>query len=134
MGAGLETHNVNVTQGITKSQMTILDETYAKVFITKECCAIVYYNKKIFTALPSSVCEATSEGLVRYPTTLAPVSGSVTVSAQCADNAHRTSSSLSVQCSYDGIWSYPPPECECNIGFSSVYDSESEKDVCMGKN
>ena len=39
------------------------------------------------------VCEAKSEGLVRYPTSLAPVSGSVTVTTQCADNANTTDSS-----------------------------------------
>ena len=37
-------------------------------------------------------------GLVHYPTILAPVSGSVDVTTQCADNAHRTSSSMSVIC------------------------------------
>ena len=36
------------------------------------------------------MCEAKSEGLVHYPTTLAPVRGSVTVTAQCADNANTT--------------------------------------------
>ena len=33
-------------------------------------------------------------GLVRYPTTLAPASGSVTVTAQCADNAHVRTGSI----------------------------------------
>ena len=39
------------------------------------------------TAAPPTLCEARTEGLVRYPTTLAPTTGSVTVTAQCADNA-----------------------------------------------
>ena len=53
------------------------------------------------TAIPPALCEAKSEGLVHYPTTLAQTTGSVTVSVQCADNAHiRSGSSLSVRCSY----------------------------------
>ena len=41
---------------------------------------------------------AKTECLVRYPTTLAPASGTQSVTTQCADNAHRTSSSLSITC------------------------------------
>ena len=52
------------------------------------------------------MCEAKSEGLVRYPTTLAPVSGSVTVTTQCADNANTTdSNTLKVTCDLHGNWS-----------------------------
>ena len=51
------------------------------------------------------MCRAKSEGLVRYPTTLAPVSGAVTVTTQCADNAHGLSSSLNVLCTSSGSWS-----------------------------
>ena len=36
----------------------------------------------------TTTCRARNESLVHYPTTLAPVSGSVTVTIQCADNAH----------------------------------------------
>ena len=61
-----------------------------------------------------TTCEVKSEDLVRYPTTLAPVSGSVTVTTQCADNAHRTSSSLNVRCNHDGSWSGHTPQCECD--------------------
>ena len=56
-------------------------------------------------------------GLVRYPTTLAPASGSVTVTTQCADNAHRTSSSLNVSCTSSGNWSGTTPQCECDAGY-----------------
>ena len=35
-----------------------------------------------------SVITAQTVGLVRYPTTQAPASGSLTVTTQCADNAH----------------------------------------------
>ena len=52
----------------------------------------------LFICIEHAVCEAMREGLVHYPTTLglAPVNGSVNVTSQCTDNAHRTSSSLSV--------------------------------------
>jgi hypothetical protein len=43
--------------------------------------------------------------LVRYNATLAPASGSQSVTVQCADNAHRTSSSLRVTCRSSGSWS-----------------------------
>ena len=60
-------------------------------------------------------------GLVRYPTTLAPVSGSVTIATQCADNAHvRTGHRVDVRCASDGIWLGTVPQCECNVGYHSV--------------
>ena len=67
-----------------------------------------------------AVCEAKSEGLVRYPATLAPTSGSVTVTAQCADNAHiRSGSNLSVRCTSTGSWSRVP-QCQCDTGYHAV--------------
>ena len=71
-----------------------------------------------FVASPN--CHAKTVGLVRYPTTLAPASGSVTVTTQCADNAHRTSSSLSVSCTSSGNWSGTTPQCQCDTGYSAV--------------
>ena len=51
------------------------------------------------------MCEAKGEGLVRYPTSLAPVSGSVTVTTQCVDNAQTTdSNTLKVMCDSHGNW------------------------------
>ena len=75
-------------------------------------------------------CEAKSEGLVRYPPTMAPISGSVTVTAQCADNAHMTSSSLSVMCTSDGSWS-EVPQCQCDTGYHAV--AVSGRQLCRGK-
>ena len=66
------------------------------------------------------MCKATSEGLVHYPTTLAPASGSVTVTTQCADNAHRTSFSLNVSCTSSGSWSGTTSQCQCDTAYSSV--------------
>ena len=81
--------------------------------------------------LDCGVCEAKSEGLVRYPTTLAPVSGSVTVTTQCADNAHITSgSSLSVRCASGGRWPGPVPQCECIEGYT--IEIVGGKEICQG--
>ena len=80
-------------------------------------------------AIPS--CPAQSEGLVRYPTTLAPVSGSDQVTTQCADNAHRTSFSLTVMCDSDGTWSGPIPLCECDIKYYE--DTVNSRQICTGK-
>ena len=60
-------------------------------------------------------------GLVRYPTTLAPASGSVTVTTQCADNAHvKNGFSLIVTCTSTGSWSGTTPQCECDTGYRAV--------------
>ena len=56
-------------------------------------------------------------GLVHYPTTTAPVNGSVSVTTQCANNAHRTSSSLNVSCTSSGNWSGTTPQCQCDTGY-----------------
>ena len=75
---------------------------------------------------------ARSVGLVRYPTTLAPASGSVTVTTQCADNAHfRSGSSLSVRCTSSGSWSGTTPVCECDTGYRAV--SVSGRQICQCK-
>ncbi|CAI8007479.1 hypothetical protein GBAR_LOCUS5223, partial [Geodia barretti] len=75
-------------------------------------------------------CQARSVGLVRYPTTLAPASGSVTVTTQCADNAHvRTGFSLSVRCSSSGSWSGTTPQCECDTGYRAV--TVSGRQICQ---
>ena len=74
---------------------------------------------------------ATSIGLVHYPTWPAPTSGSVTVTAKCADNAHRTSSSLSVSCTANGNWSGQVPMCECDNGYHVTTDNGRQ--VCQGK-
>ena len=78
-----------------------------------------------------SVCEAKMESLVRYPTTLAPTTGSVTVTAQCADNSHnRSGSSLSVRCTSSGSWSGPIPRCKCDAGYHAV--SVNRRQICQG--
>ena len=77
------------------------------------------------------VCEAKTEGLVRYPTTLAPASGTQSVTTQCADNAHRTSSSLSVTCSSSGIWGGQTPQCQCDSGYQTA--TVNGRQICHGE-
>ena len=88
---------------------------------------------RFFIAITTSVilCEAQTEGLVRYPTTLAPASGTVSVTTQCADNAHRTSSSLSVTCSSSGIWGGQIPQCQCDSGYQTA--TVNGRDFCQGE-
>ena len=82
--------------------------------------------------LDCGVCEAKSEDLVRYPTTLAPVSGSVTVTTQCADNAHTTdSNALKVTCDSHGNWSGVVPNCYCIEGYHDVTVSGIQ--ICQSK-
>ena len=69
-------------------------------------------------------------GLVDYPATLAPASGSVTVTTQCADNARRTSSSLNAFCNSDGTWS-GNPRCQCNSGYQIA--TVNGRQICQGK-
>ena len=77
------------------------------------------------------LCEGTSVGLVRYPSTLAPVSNVIAVSAECVENAHRTSSSLNVLCTYEGYWQGETPECECDSGHQEVVNDEGLT-ICQG--
>ena len=94
-----------------------------------KCDYIVVYIKILLLLGDPEFCEAQSVGLVRYPATLAPDSGSTTVTAECADNARRVSSSLSVTCSSTGSWS-GSPRCQCNSGYEAV--TVNEKQICQG--
>ena len=78
----------------------------------------------------AALCEAQTAGLVRYPTTLAPASGTVSVTTQCADNAHRTSSSLSVTCSSSGNWGGQIPQCQCDSGYQTA--TVNGRQICQG--
>ena len=77
------------------------------------------------------MCPARAEGLARYPATLAPVSGTQSVTTQCVENAHRTSSSLSVTCSSTGSWSGQTPRCQCDTGYQEITDQSGNR-ICQG--
>ena len=71
-------------------------------------------------------------GLLRYPTTIAPISGAVTVTTQCADNAHMSNStSLNVTCTSSGSWSGQIPQCQCDEGHHKVDVSGTQ--MCQGE-
>ena len=78
-------------------------------------------------------CPAKSEGLVHYPSTQAPVSGSDAVTTQCADNAHvsRGSSLSSVVCMSNGSWSGRIPQCDCDNGYYEI-NTEHGRTICSG--
>ena len=78
----------------------------------------MYYG--LHTAVPTRLCEAKTVGLVRYPTTLAPASGTLSVTTQCADNAHSTRSSLIVTCDSSGNWGSQNPQCQCDSGYKTA--------------
>ena len=87
-------------------------------------------NCSFLTGVTPTTCPARNVGLVRYPTTLAPASGSVTVTTQCADNAHiRTGFSLSVRCSSTSSWTGTTPQCECDTGYRAV--TVSGRQICQ---
>ena len=67
------------------------------------------------------ICPSRQEGLVLYPETPAPVSGSVNVQFTCVDNAYIPESvSDIVTCYHNGTWSTDIPVCECNVGYENL--------------
>ena len=78
------------------------------------------------------MCVAQTVGLVHYPPTSAPATGSVTVTVECADNAHIiNSTSLNVTCTSNGSWSGETPQCECDKGYHNV--NVSRMQMCEGE-
>ena len=53
------------------------------------------------------------------------------MATQCADNAHRTSSSLNVSCTANGNWSGQIPECECDDGYHMTTINNGRQ-LCQG--
>ena len=67
----------------------------------------------------TQVCPATESGLVRYPATLRPVSGSVGAVGACTEDAHHTELSRPglLRCRWRGGWSNDQTVCECDQGY-----------------
>ena len=80
------------------------------------------------------MCQGKSVGLARYPTTLVEDRGSVSTTAECADNAHvRDGSSLSITCTSNGEWSQTiTPVCDCDDEYEEVKDN-SGRSICQGQ-
>ena len=97
----------------------------------KLCQALSLKPLTMFNLYPDcDVCRAKTVGLVRYRTTLAPVNGTQSITTQCADNAHRISSSLSVTCDSGGNWGSQTPQCQCDDGYETV--TENGREICQG--
>ena len=109
--------NASATVVIIRSWTLTLREKSVKVRLENFASSTAIFCNIFFVAVPVAVCGSITVGLVRYPTTLAPTAGSDTVTAYCTDNAHISSSSLSVTCEDDGSWSGPEPQCECHEGY-----------------
>ena len=69
-------------------------------------------------------------GLVDYPSTTAPETGTLTVTTQCVENAVESSPSLSVTCDSSGNWGNETPRCQCREGHTRVNQSGIE--ICLG--
>ena len=76
------------------------------------------------------ICPSRQEGLVLYPETPAPESGSVNVQLTCVDNAYiPESESDTVICYYNGTWSTEVTVCECNVGYENMGTNCSGKSI-----
>ena len=75
-----------------------------------------------------------NDGLVRYPTVLAPAGGVKAVTVQCADNANNTTLFMTVWCDTFGGWkrvfSNPFPRCQCNSGYRIA--TVGFRQICQG--
>ena len=61
-------------------------------------------------------------GLVKYPVTGAPQTGTINVVTECVPNAEQTSASLMVTCDSNGSWGNENPQCQCREGTVMVND------------
>ena len=126
--AGLVLQCVNVMLDIVQS--LLVRGRFVKLKVSVYCSVSVTFNH-FSTGVTLTTCNSKSVGLVRYPTTLAPASGSVTVITLCADNAHvRSGSSLSVRCTSSSSWS-GTPVCECDAGYQAA--TVSGRQICRSK-
>ena len=126
---GLVILDVHVIVDIRQPQQ-MMEDKYVKVNVLK-IGAHLRFTSLLAVPPPSpTICEAQRVGLVAYPATPAPSSGTRTVATQCADNAHRTSSTLNVQCSSAGTWS-GSPQCQCNSGYQTA--TVSGRQICQGR-
>ena len=71
-------------------------------------------------------CKSMQIGLVLYPETPAPVSGSSNIDITCVPNAD-IFGSPQVTCDSDGEWGPQNPRCECRGGY------EDTRRECRGK-
>jgi hypothetical protein len=70
------------------------------------------------------LCPEQTVGLVYYPATGAPESGTINVVTECVKNAEQTSNSMTVTCDSTGSWGNENPQCQCREGTMSVTENE----------
>ena len=100
-GARFETHTFTLDPSDTGFYVALQD-TGTCVGISR--LRVYHYN-----------CPSRQEGLVLYPETPAPVSGSVNINIKCVDNA--VSNSTQVTCHSNGTWGPENPVCKCRAGY-----------------
>ena len=80
------------------------------------------------------MCSAKNDGLVRYPTVLVPIRGTITVHVHCADNANNATFLMMVLCDNPGGWrrifGHPLPRCQCNSGYRIA--TVGSREICQG--
>ena len=76
------------------------------------------------------ICPSRQVGLVLYPETPAPISGSININVKCVDNAV-VSGSPKVTCHSNGTWGPDISQCECNVGYAKITENMMPK--CVGK-
>ena len=113
----------------------------SQVTLHKVCPMYTCTHRRTIKCPSLSVCEAKSVDLVRYPTTLAPETGSKLVKTQCADNSHTINFNILVECLQNGVWrdmidnvvlTPITPQCQCDEGYHKA--SVDGRMICQGEN
>ena len=119
------------TSGNRVNETVIIDftstsqETSFYFAVQDETSCIVIYRMIVFYHF----CLQQTSDLIHYPETIAPNSGTISVSALCVENAVTESGGNPlVVCSTGGLWSAPSGKgCQCSPGFFSQFGTCSRK-------
>ena len=77
-------------------------------------CAICFSVNRVIVFY--TVCPVQTVDMISYPLTIAPVSGLITISASCVENAEPVGEPPVINCSPDGSWDPPSSVCRCMNG------------------
>ena len=97
-----------------------------ETFLYKAYC----YFASIFSCVGCLFCPEQRVGLVDYPSTTAPETGTLTVTTKCVENAVESSPSLSVTCDSSGNWGNETPRCQCREGHTK--ENQNGIEICSG--
>ena len=101
-----ETVDIDFNTDSSSFYFAIQDETSC-IIVTQ---VIVFYT----------VCPAQAVDMIRYPLTVAPLTGIITISTSCVENAESVGAAPKVACSVDGSWNVPVSQCRCRPGAFNV--------------